>query len=136
MSPRISLTLAPDAPAAARARQALTPLLHAWHLADPVRDDVLLVVTELVTNAVRHAGGPRPLELSVACSDDEVVVCVRDAGTGVPLPRRAAADAETGRGLALIEAVASRWWVEADRDGKCVSVALVRSPAEAAAQAS
>jgi len=78
-------------------------------------DDAEIAVTELVTNALLHAAPP--LSLRVALVDDRVRIEVRDGSRAVPVRGRADAGAMTGRGLALVEALALRWGVEAAQDG-------------------
>lgn len=77
--------------------------------------DLRLLVTELVTNAVRHARVD-PLdgiELGVDCAADRVRVQVRDGGDGfnefLPIP---SADDVAGRGLYLVHQVASSWGID------------------------
>ncbi|MDP9433847.1 MAG: ATP-binding protein [Actinomycetota bacterium] len=133
---QLQLALVPEPAAVGRARRALAPCLVAWGLPAPLRDDLLLVLSELVTNAVRHALDDRDLALTVVCLDDELVVTVRDHVPALPVQRRAAPDAESGRGMTLVAAVSSRWWVERTPGGKCVSVALTRRTADEAVRAS
>lgn len=73
-------------------------------------DDVDLVVTELISNAVRHGGGLREARLS--CTGQHLRVAAADDDPRAPTVRpRRAADQENGRGIHLIEAVADRWGV-------------------------
>lgn len=79
-------------------------------------DDVTLAVSELVTNAVVHGAGG-PVTVRIETGQDEVVFCVRS--TGGPLPDPATwtspgTSGRTGRGLAIVRAVADTVAVEAD----------------------
>ena len=95
----------------------LTP--RAWELsADDWADDVCLVVTELVTNAVRHAGGR--LALEVWFTGGRVTVAVADDACRVPQPRASTDDDESGRGMLIVAALAGDWGVDARPDGKRV----------------
>jgi signal transduction histidine kinase len=62
-----------------------------------------LVASELVTNAVRHGDGEIRIRLSYACGDLRVEV--HEAGAGRPVRRQATAEDESGRGLALLDAL-------------------------------
>jgi anti-sigma regulatory factor (Ser/Thr protein kinase) len=79
-----------------------------------VLDDALLIITELVTNAVKH--GAAPILLAIECEDDALRVRVRDGATGPPQPRVASDDDEGGRGLTLVELLTDAWGVEAVED--------------------
>jgi two-component sensor histidine kinase len=94
-------------------------------LDDDRRADAVLVISELVTNALLHAGGPRSLMLRVA--DDAVDVAVEDASTALPT-RVVDPTGVTGRGHRLVELLASqsgttvlqggkRVWCRLSRDG-------------------
>lgn len=74
-----------------------------------VLDDALLLISELVTNAVLH-GGP-PIVLSVDCDGAGLHVRVRDGSTAAPEPRAAPEDALDGRGMTLVELLTSTWGV-------------------------
>jgi anti-sigma regulatory factor (Ser/Thr protein kinase) len=120
---RLDLPVGVAAPAAAR--RAVRSLLHGLHLTDPDWLDVALtVVTELVTNAVRHGDGC-PM-LWVDTDRDRVTVTVADRSAR--RPQRRAADETGGRGLAIVEAMADDWGVEAHGDGKAVWARLPRHP--------
>lgn len=83
-----------------------------------VLDDAVLLVSELVTNSVKH-GGP-PVVVAVECDGEALRVRVRDGSPASPTPRSAEWDEETGRGLALVESLSAAWGVDADGDGKHV----------------
>jgi anti-sigma regulatory factor (Ser/Thr protein kinase) len=100
---RLTLRLKPDVNAPAAARRALREL----PLGDRA-EDVLLLASELVTNAVEHAGlGPdQSIELEVACADGYTHVEVRDRGAGFAHVPNA------GNGLKIVEATTERWGIE------------------------
>ena len=92
-------------------------------------DDVVLLVSELVTNAVRHASAPIDLEIEV--DRDEVVVAVRDGSEVPPLPREAGVEAEGGRGMLLVDLLTDEHGVRPQPPGKTVWARLHRAPAAA-----
>jgi anti-sigma regulatory factor (Ser/Thr protein kinase) len=89
---------------------------------DDLPDDVVevaeLLVSELVTNVVLHARSD--CSVGVARGPQGVFVGVSDLSDQVPQPRSWTPEGETGRGMALIEAMAARWGVEQQRRGKTV----------------
>jgi anti-sigma regulatory factor (Ser/Thr protein kinase) len=91
-------------------------MLHDWHI--PVVDDVVLVVNELVTNAVIHASGP--IMLSLDRRKDAVRIVVSDNSAALPTERRRDPDALGGRGLALVAAMSTDWGVQQRDRGKTV----------------
>jgi anti-sigma regulatory factor (Ser/Thr protein kinase) len=107
----------------ARARQAAAEMVEQLHL-EPIADELALIVSELVTNAVRHAGPPVRLELQAG--DERVTVAVADGSPGRPVPRQAADDAEGGRGLPMIDLLAAETGVRPNPPGKTVWAALTR----------
>ncbi len=116
---RWSLTAVPPAPEQVRdvRRQALA-VLRSWRL-DHAAWQVELLLSELVTNAVMHARTRFSVVLTRA---NAVLRCeVTDASPLAPEPRRTPAEGQAGgRGLLLVESVASRWGVERHRHGKTV----------------
>jgi two-component sensor histidine kinase len=88
-----------------------------------VREGLLLLVTELVTNAVRHAavGPDRSLQVAVGWGPAGVRVEVGDPGGGPELahPRRRP-DASGGWGLLLVDRIADRWGVTRSAGGTSV----------------
>jgi PAS domain S-box-containing protein len=92
-------------------------------------DAAELAVSELVTNAALHA--ETPVELRVAVAPDLVRVEVRDFSATVPRQRHYGAQATTGRGLALVAAIADSYGVTPLPDGKIVWFTLLhREPVE------
>jgi anti-sigma regulatory factor (Ser/Thr protein kinase) len=114
----LNLLLTDDSGAAATAREALRN--GNGMLPDGIRDDVLLLVSELVTNAVRHAGaGPdRPLHVQLLRGPRWVVVAVRDEGPGFAWhPAPPAGNESGGWGLFLVDQIADSWGVECTTSG-------------------
>ena len=116
MTNRVERKLPNGAKAARQARHAVDELEGA--LDTEVLEDVRLLVTELVTNSVRHAEQPQDgwVHLKIAASDDRVRVEVSDPGTGFePAHRDRPITEASGWGLFLVDKVADRWGVECDR---------------------
>ena len=78
-------------------------------------DSVVLMVSELATNSVRHAD--TEFRVAVAVTRRLIRVEVTDAGSGVPTRRSAAPSDLSGRGLAIVEKLASDWGVRRRRAG-------------------
>lgn len=115
----IQLDGAPDAPA--RGRHAVTAVLEEWGCDPAMREDLLLVVSELVTNAVVH--GAEPIVVTMVQVPERVRVEVTDGATGSSPHNnpRPATDAENGRGLAVVTRLAVAWgWRASPGDGKTV----------------
>jgi len=80
--------------------------------------DVLVVVSELASNAIRHAR--TGFSVRVCDLPDHVRIEVADHGTGWPVPRREEAASGGGMGLSLVEALSDRWGATARPTGKVV----------------
>jgi Anti-sigma regulatory factor (Ser/Thr protein kinase) len=90
-----------------------------WGMEDAA-DDIGLIISELLGNAVVH--GEPEISLTLAVRDECVCGKVVDHGPGMPQPRTPTDNAEGGRGLAIVEAYTRRWGVTPlpDGPGKCV----------------
>jgi anti-sigma regulatory factor (Ser/Thr protein kinase) len=88
-------------------------------------DDAELAVSEIVTNAVVHAG--TRIQVEVVLGPVLLRVEVQDSSPHQPRARRYAATASTGRGLGLLNEVAADWGVRATEDGKAVWFELAPS---------
>ena len=114
MNQGLDLTLPPDPLAAKQARDAVSELNG---LPADVMDDVRLLVSELVTNAVRHAslGAFGRITVRTCTRPDRIRVEVADTGPGFrPRPRVLSADQTSGWGLYLVAELADRWGVDSD----------------------
>jgi two-component sensor histidine kinase len=99
-------------------RRALADLL-ADHADQDVNDTAALLVTELVTNAARHAGGD--LRVRAGLRTDTLLVEVSDVSPQLPeLVGLPAWEDESGRGLVLVDALADRWGSDPLPTGKRV----------------
>ena len=83
-----------------------------------VCETVELLVSEVATNALVHGAGD--VRVDVHTSGSAVRIEVSDDSTALPVPRDAGPDGESGRGMALVEALSSRWGTDARADGKTV----------------
>jgi PAS domain S-box-containing protein len=108
--------LPPDPALVATARQNATEQLVAWGLAEAVFVTEL-VVSELVTNAIRYGGAPIQLRLI----RDRALICeVSDASSTTPHLRRARVYDEGGRGLLLVAQLTQRWGTRQTTTGKTI----------------
>ncbi|MET7683363.1 ATP-binding protein [Streptomyces sp. NPDC005423] len=82
-------------------------------------DAVLLTVSELVTNAYRHAHSSA--QLVITCDDHCLHVSVHDKSGDLPTPREADPERLGGRGMVLVDAMADTWESRACPHGKSVS---------------
>ena len=72
--------------------------------------DLALIVSEVVTNAIRHGSAGGPIELRAVATRDRLRVDVTDGGAGLALPVKAKEAGESGGfGLFLVEQLARRW---------------------------
>ncbi|MFF8374657.1 SpoIIE family protein phosphatase [Streptomyces sp. NPDC015661] len=113
-----------------RARELARAQLAAWDL-EPLVDTVELLVSELVTNALRYGEG----EIRLRLLRDRTLVCeVWDAGLVQPRRRRARDTDEGGRGLQLVGLLSSSWGSRRTPRGKTVWFELALPDGEGAAE--
>jgi len=112
----------PVPPSVHRARHAAEAALRGWGVAPGSLPLVLLVLSELATNAVRHGRVPgRYYEVRIAYDAEKLVgIEVSDPGDGLPVAGDASPDSERGRGLAIVEGFAEAWGVRPRTVGKTV----------------
>ena len=111
-----SWTLPATFEAAGQARKLATTQLKDWGI-EALSDSTELVVSELVTNALRYTDGP--IGLRLIC--DRTLTCeVTDDSNTAPRLRRARDDDEGGRGLFITEQLTQRWGARPNRQGKTI----------------
>jgi anti-sigma regulatory factor (Ser/Thr protein kinase) len=123
-----SVVLLPYAPSSvAVARQRLAADLRARGIFAAVADDAVLVMSELLSNALRHAH-PLPsgkVRVAWEFSGENVEVQVTDGGAATaPRAGRATLSSLGGRGLGIVEYLAEQWGVRYDDDGTTVWAVL------------
>src|ERR1700730_1856455 len=120
------------APAATgEARRRVRAAIRSWPV--PVEEDVALLLTsELVTNAVRHEAGQgaQAVMLVISCSSGRLRVDVHDTSHSLPAVADVPADAETGRGLLLVETLSDEWGYYRTPAGKAVYFTLASQPGQ------
>lgn len=122
VTPPVEIDLPLDATAAGEARAFLRRAACAEHQAEVIEDAELLV-SELVSNGLRHAAPP--LRLRVRCDGGRrLVVSVSDGDHADLTPRAADDSAESGRGLTLVDYISEEWGVENTDEGKVVWFSL------------
>jgi anti-sigma regulatory factor (Ser/Thr protein kinase) len=126
-----AVVLLPYTPSSvAVARRRLTADLASAGIFEPAVGDATLVISELLSNSIRHAA-PLPgskIRVTWTLGEDAVRVAVSDAGGG-PLPRvtRPSPAAAGGRGLGIVETLSSCWGVVRD-DGETTVWAVLAAP--------
>jgi len=128
----------PSGPAGARAAREMTRgCLRGWGVDDP-GGEVILAVSELAANACVHGLPPVVLGLALDAGPAGAAVTCRVSDANPELPSLAAAlaaDAESGRGLVIVAALASRVWTEPCAHGKAVCCRFDLRPAATPAAA-
>jgi anti-sigma regulatory factor (Ser/Thr protein kinase) len=113
MDGMLDLTLRSESRSVAEARSKVCEAIEP-HLDNGMDETLKLLVSEVVTNAVRHGGSGGPVELH-ASWNSEIRVAVQDRGDGFsPVPRLGGPDEAGGFGLFLVGQLADRWGVEND----------------------
>jgi serine phosphatase RsbU (regulator of sigma subunit)/anti-sigma regulatory factor (Ser/Thr protein kinase) len=114
---KAALDLDPDPMAARAARRFVTTTLQEWEL-EHLTDDVLSVVTELVTNATQHAATTS--QLALRSHPGRLMVEVADADGRIPRPAVTQHMDERHRGLLIVAQLSRRWGVRPTEHGKIV----------------
>ncbi|MEU7453840.1 ATP-binding SpoIIE family protein phosphatase [Streptosporangium roseum] len=114
----VEIALPSDPRSASKARRFIRATLTEWRL-DPIADATELMISELVTNAIKHGSGTVGLRLLRG----PTLVCeVTDRSLAMPVMREAGSGDDTGRGLHLINWLAHRWGSRLTPKGKVVWV--------------
>lgn len=112
----------PDVESVGLARHFVAATLAAWDLDD--LDEVACLLTgELASNAVRHAR--TAFRVTVHLDPNELRVEVVDFAPSLPVPGEAQNDPRSGRGLIIVEALASLWGVRVLKEAKAVWFSLL-----------
>jgi len=118
-SVRASVALPANPASAAQARRFIRDFCVAADLGEETCEKAALLVSELVTNAIIH--GRSRATLVAARPNGHLHVAVLDSNVQLPEgPQTATPEAESGRGLRIVSAVADRWGVEATDEGKAI----------------
>jgi len=134
----VQLEIRPDPAEVGRARRWARARLAGSAIAadEPLAETLILIVSELVTNAVVHTGRPAVLRLCLPQAPAEeatVRLEVTDGSTRAPVPRWTDGDETGGRGLALVDGLADRWGWNREGAGKRIWCELDRRDASRAA---
>ncbi|MER5460291.1 MULTISPECIES: ATP-binding protein [unclassified Streptomyces] len=140
----VQLEVGPDPAEVGRARRWARSRLAGSGIGDdePLADTLILLISELVTNAVVHTGCPAVLRMLFGAGVAEagtVRVEVADKSARPPQPRHAEGDDTNGRGLELVDGLADRWgwqpegagksiWCEVDRGAPTVAAGVYGQP--------
>ena len=118
----LTLTLPPTARSARDGRRFVVQALTDWKC-DALIDAAALLTSEVVTNAVMHAR--TPLTVTIQRTQlGHIQIEISDGSSLEPRRRAAAADATTGRGVGLLEELATSWSVRTTETGKTVTFTL------------
>jgi anti-sigma regulatory factor (Ser/Thr protein kinase) len=120
--PAAGLSIDDDVRAVHQARAFTRATLDEWSLPDSLARDAILLVSEMVTNAIVH--GRAPIQLRLRQARDHLLIEVDDTATAVPRKLRPTASDIHGRGLQLVAMMADEWGTRPIRDGKSVWCAL------------
>ncbi|MFF8375219.1 ATP-binding protein [Streptomyces sp. NPDC015661] len=119
---QVQLEVGPDPAEVGRARRWARSRLAGSGIGDdePLAETLVLLISELVTNAVVHTGCPAVLRMLFAAEGSGVRVEVADASDRPPRPRHAEGDDTNGRGLELVDGLADRWGWQPEGAGKSI----------------
>ncbi|XQE81432.1 ATP-binding protein [Streptomyces microflavus] len=131
---QVQLEVGPDPAEVGRARRWARSRLVGSGIGDdePLAETLILLISELVTNAVVHTGCPAVLRMlfggaGASGAGGTVRVEVADASDCPPRPRHAEGDDTNGRGLELVDGLADRWGWQPEGAGKQIWCEVDRS---------
>jgi len=114
-----SIDLPPVPGSVSVARRLVRELLAVWGVPHD-REDVELLVTELVANVVDHVRGEVDLTLELSLAGTRLRIAVVDGSSIRPVVQELSHERPRGRGMRLVEEIADRWGAEDHGDGKRV----------------
>jgi anti-sigma regulatory factor (Ser/Thr protein kinase) len=129
--PEIAVALPAVPESIPRAREILEGLR--GELDESMLDDLRLIVSELVTNSIRHAGlrPSDPIDLAVSVTDSTIRLELRDRGRGfAPPPSPESPFQESGWGLFLVSQLTDRWGVSTEGGLTTVWIEIRPKPSE------
>jgi len=109
-------------------------VLSAWRLPS-LEENAVLVVSELLTNAIRHARDTDAIELDLHATRAWLRIEIQDRDRQWPRPRVVNELSESGFGFVLIDALAAKWGVRETETGKAVWAELDIQPGSGPGQA-
>jgi anti-sigma regulatory factor (Ser/Thr protein kinase) len=121
-----TLVVTAESAATSSARAVVRDLCATAEVGTDTVETAVLLVTELVSNAIEHGGGTAVLDAGVV--EDRLRVAVGDEDPTIPSVNLGAIDDERGRGLMLVEALSSRWGAVLRGRGKSVWFELDLAP--------
>jgi serine/threonine-protein kinase RsbW len=131
---RLLMTLPASSESVRTARHATRVVLSAWRLS-PLEESAVLVVSELLTNAVRHARDTDAIELDLHATRAWLRIEIQDRDRQWPRPRVLDELSESGLGFVLIDALVDKWGVRETETGKAVWAELGIQPGSEPGQA-
>jgi anti-sigma regulatory factor (Ser/Thr protein kinase) len=114
----LCLPLGDDIAEVSAVRRRAADMLAEWGVRRETRDDALLLLSELTTNALLHGRGPR--EVRLGRDRRHLTLEVHDGAPTLPRPGLPGTDDEHGRGLLLVSLLAARWGTRPTPAGKAV----------------
>jgi len=131
---RLLMTLPACGESVRTGRHATRVVLSAWRLSR-LEENAVLVVSELLTNAVRHARDTDAIELDLHATRAWLRIEIQDRDRQWPRPRVLNELSESGFGFVLIDALAAKWGVRETETGKAVWAELDIQPGSGPGQA-
>lgn len=115
-----SFPIVAERQAVPKARRLVLAVVREWdlQLTPEALEELALLCSEIIANAVRHTPGPSTV--TVLWTGSRLRVEVTDTAPGLPAPRGCTLNAESGRGLMLIAAIATDWGTTPTPTGKAV----------------